>query len=46
MGPPGFPLETARQPNPYKLEILGPGGVVTKSLDVTIIEGTVTNVDI
>jgi large repetitive protein len=34
------------QPNQYKLEILGPGGVVIKSVDVTIIEGTVTNVDV
>jgi hypothetical protein len=34
------------QPNQYKLEILGPGGAVIKSVDVTIIEGTVTNVDI
>jgi protocatechuate 3,4-dioxygenase beta subunit len=34
------------QPNQYKLEMLGPGGLVTKSVSVTIIEGTVTNVDI
>jgi hypothetical protein len=34
------------QPNQYTLEVLGPGGVVTKRVDVTILEGTVTNVDI
>jgi protocatechuate 3,4-dioxygenase beta subunit len=34
------------QPGAYKLEILGAGGSVTKSVEVVIVEGQVTNVDV
>jgi hypothetical protein len=33
------------QPGVYKLEVLGANGIVTKTVDVTIVEGQVTTVD-